>query len=209
MSNINQDWQNITPLGCIKYLWIENGIKRFMIDWYLWIGKYPKEVIDAMHDDGDFDLTSVWSNSSTAHVRRARWVRVIDAAWNVDTSQLLPPNNWDTIYSWEQEWRNWTTWRDAARITSSARWTWDATQNPWRMIFWVTKNWARSTSTYLTLHENWNLILWSWAVWVALWSPVPASSTATWIKWQIAQDTNYIYVCTATNTRKRTALNTR
>ena len=39
-------------------------------------------------------------------------------------------------------------------------------------------------------------------------SPVPASATATGTKGDIAYDSEYMYVCTDTNTWKRTALTT-
>lgn len=34
----------------------------------------------------------------------------------------------------------------------------------------------------------------------------PSGATAAWVKWQILFDANYLYICTATNTRKRLSL---
>lgn len=61
-----------------------------------------------------------------------------------------------------------------------------------------------ATSSYVTLDGDGTTSAAPWLVW----SAVPASTSATGTAGQIAYDSGYLYVCTATNTWKRTTLST-
>ncbi len=62
-----------------------------------------------------------------------------------------------------------------------------------------------------TAISNWETLVWNtitkkfewWFPLATEWTP--ANSTATWVKWTVLYDANYLYVCVATNTWVRFA----
>lgn len=86
--------------------------------------------------------------------------------------------------------------------------------NKWIYIKW----WSSQSSNIFEVQNNsWTELVWIDSSWwfnisgdhFVLWtSKTPSSASDTGTQWQIAWDADYIYVCTATDTRKRTAIAT-
>jgi hypothetical protein len=84
--------------------------------------------------------------------------------------------------------------------------TWNAEEGAWEFteVDGAPVVFNEATSAYVTLNGDGTTAA---APWLA-WSAVPASTSATGTAGQVAYDSGYFYVCTATNTWKRTELTT-
>lgn len=159
------DWISVDstdPANPIINSWRKRSWNNnYMTTGFIGRWKRPVEAIDIFWWDVDFDLTSTGSDSTTAHIRRARGTYTLDSNDDVIYTDLLPPNAGDTVQSREAEW-----------FTK----TWSAT--PWRQkvvqeamsVLWVTP-WTTALlmgAKYISIADaTWTLKkfmehLWTW-----------------------------------------------